>query len=423
MGSADLYTGREQTLVKHFMLRQYLRDFAHKIGHGWDTIVYVDCFSGPWQARSEDFADTSFSVAIGELRDARETLARSGRRLNLRCFFVEENRSAYERLQQFASKVDDIEIETYNGTLEESVESIVRFVRRSRSRPFPFIFVDPTGWTGFALDVISPLLRLSPGEVLINFMTGHIRRFIDSPDEPTKESFERLFGTPDFRSALKGLVGQDREDAAVQGYMEAVKAAGRFDYSSMAVVLHPEINRSHFHLIHLTRSPKGVEVFKAAEYKSMLEMEKVRARAQQRRRESRAGARELFPAEEVHNQAHFDDLRERYLGRARESLIAELQSTARLRYDHAWARCVAHPLVWHTDLKKWIADWRDQGLLLIEGMEPRQREPKLNRGNALVWRGGEDSVPIAVASTGNQLRMAQRRSNRARATEGRAQME
>ena len=75
MSHGDLYTGREQTLVKHFILQKYLQRFAYIVGSHWDTLTYVDCFSGPWNARSENFEDSSFAIALKELRDARTTLA------------------------------------------------------------------------------------------------------------------------------------------------------------------------------------------------------------------------------------------------------------------------------------------------------------------------------------------------------------
>lgn len=46
MANEETYRGREQTLVKHFILRQYLKRFAHIVGSHWDSITYVDCFAG-----------------------------------------------------------------------------------------------------------------------------------------------------------------------------------------------------------------------------------------------------------------------------------------------------------------------------------------------------------------------------------------
>jgi len=97
MSNGELYAGREQTLVKHFILQKYLERFAHIIGSHWDVLTYVDCFSGPWNARSENFEDSSFTIALKELRNARDTHAKRGRSLQLRCFFLEKNRAAYAK--------------------------------------------------------------------------------------------------------------------------------------------------------------------------------------------------------------------------------------------------------------------------------------------------------------------------------------
>ena len=96
MSNGKLYAGREQTLVKHFILQKYLERFAFIVGSHWDSLTYVDCFSGPWNARSEKFEDSSFAIALKELRNARDTLRKQrGRNVQLRCFFLEKNRAAY----------------------------------------------------------------------------------------------------------------------------------------------------------------------------------------------------------------------------------------------------------------------------------------------------------------------------------------
>src|SRR5262249_52980905 len=150
-----------------------------------------------------------------------------------------------------------------------------------------FIFIDPTGWTGFAMDEIARLLKVVPGEVLINFMTSHIIRFIESPDEITYESFVRLFGEESFKEVLSGLSNRDREDAIVTKYTENVAKVGNFGFTSSAVILHPELDRTHFHLIYATRNRTGIEVFKEAEEKAMDEMQHVRAEARKRKTEQK----------------------------------------------------------------------------------------------------------------------------------------
>ena len=60
----ETYQGREHAYVKHFLLEKYLAPLAFKVGSAWPTIVYVDAFSGPWQTRDANYADSSFGVAI-----------------------------------------------------------------------------------------------------------------------------------------------------------------------------------------------------------------------------------------------------------------------------------------------------------------------------------------------------------------------
>lgn len=387
MSNGELYAGREQTLVKHFILEKYLERFAYIVGSHWDVLTYVDCFSGPWNARSEKFEDSSFAIALKELRNARDALAKQrGRNIQLRCFFLEKNRAAYSKLKEFADSATDAKLETRNATLEESISDIADFVRRGGSKAFPFIFIDPTGWTGFEMETIAPLLRLNPGEVLINFMTGHIRRFLESPDEETQDSFKRLFGSGAFRAKVQGLAQQEREDAAVEEYTRNAKAVGSFNFGCNAIVLHPEMDRTHFNLIYLTRNPKGIEVFKEAEKKAMEVQETARAEAQQRKRVARKGQAELFGSRELHDSTHYESLRDRYLTKARELVLQALKSKSRLLYDDAWTMALSQPMAWESDLKEWIAEWKDEGRLEVAGMQPRQKVPHRNEANYLIWK-------------------------------------
>ena len=87
--STELYAGREQTLVKHFILESYLERFAHIVGMFWNTITYADCFSGPWNVQSSKLEDSSFYIALRQLRKTKTDLADHGRSLSIRCFFLE----------------------------------------------------------------------------------------------------------------------------------------------------------------------------------------------------------------------------------------------------------------------------------------------------------------------------------------------
>lgn len=380
----NLYIGREQTLVKHLILKKYLERFAHMIGFHWSTLTYVDCFSGPWNVRSNDLKDSSFSIALNELRRARDTHAARGKPFALRCLFLEKDLEAFKRLKQFALSVTDAEVVALNLELEEAVSDIVQLIGLGGVSSFPFVFIDPTGWTGFALDVIKPILRISPGEVLINFMSGDIRRFATSPDQQTELSFLRLFGSKDFKRVIEGLSGLDREDALVKEYQKNVLTEGKFKFSCSAIVLHPEFDRTRFHLIYATRHPKGVKVFKEAEKTAMQQMQNVRGDVRQRKHE-KDEQRALLP-DMWRDSSYFDSLRQRYTQKAKKAVHARLIATTRLPYDRAWEIALPFPLTWETDLKNWIRDWVNEGAIRLEGMDDRQLVPNYGRGNILVWR-------------------------------------
>lgn len=76
---SDHYRDREQAIVKHFVLRQYLEALAFKLGWQGSTINYVDGFSGPWLSGDEELSDTSPHIALSKLTATREALAADGR--------------------------------------------------------------------------------------------------------------------------------------------------------------------------------------------------------------------------------------------------------------------------------------------------------------------------------------------------------
>ena len=292
----------------------------------------------------------------------------------------------HARLKAYADAVDDAEVETRNAILEESVDAILDFVRRDGRQTFPFIFIDPTGWTGFAMDTIAPLLSVEPGEVLINLMTKDVRRFIESPEQQTQASFDRLFGRPGVKERVAGLQGLDRDDAVVDEYQSSVRQFGGFRYVCSAIVLHSERNRTHFHLIYATRHRKGVEVFKEAERKAMEVQEAARARAQDRSRRESSGMSSLFGAEEMHSSAHYELLRDRYVARSRAMVQGVLEARKRVLYDDLWDLALSQPMTWERDIKDWIRQWIESGRLEPEGWRPKQRVPHRDKGNLLVWQ-------------------------------------
>lgn len=375
------YEGREQSRVKHEVVRRYLESFAHIVGSRWHSITYIDGFSGPWNAQTQDLSDTSFSIALNELRRARETHAAKGRKLGIRCAFVEKNPTAYQRLKEFADAVEDADVRTFCGEFEASIPQIISFIREDHDT-FPFVFIDPTGPSGFRLRVIAPLLMPKPGEVLINFILEFIRRQIEL--EGLRKCMTGLHDADNYDEGLESLVGIDRDDAITEGYCERLREVCKYDYVLRASVFHPDQDRLYYQLIYGTRHPKGVDVFKKAEKQAMHEQEKVRARVEEERRRAKSGGQKsLLDSDEMPESKFYIDLRSRYLDQAKQRIVEIINRSSHAPYDELWSSALSFPMVWENDLREFLKDARDQGYIRRIGMKPRERTLKQGEGHVI----------------------------------------
>jgi hypothetical protein len=230
---------------------------------------------------------------------------------------------------------------------------------------------------------MASLLQLPNIEVLVNFMTSFIKRFLESPDELMQKQLETLFGDRTFRSVIQGLTGLEREYAAVDAYASNLAKVGNFRYVCKALVLNPEIDKTHYHLVYATRDPKGVEVFKQAELKAMKEMNLVRAEVNQRKREERTKQKELFDIA-ILGPSHYTDLREFFLKEARAQVWKLISEKREILYDNVWEEAMRFPVVWESDLKEWLSEWRNGGKIELENLKHKERVPKRNAGHRVL---------------------------------------
>lgn len=336
------YWGREQTLVKHKMLKGYLGPAARIIGSWCDSFVYVDCCSGPWKNVNEDLTDTSFAIAVQELREARAFLRDRNRNVNFRCLFVEQDPAAFAELSRFCESVTDMEAVPLFGDFTEKIPEIRRFVAQRRNA-FPFYFIDPTGWVPLAIDAIAPLLKTQPSEVLINFMTSHIKRFVES------SNFETRFG-PEYMRKVVGTSGQELDDVAAYAFADEIRKY--FKYTCTSVVLNPIKRQTHFHLIYGTRHPTGMEKFKSAEKSCFGLMQGARLEAHNRHYEIDDRQEALFEfAPET--DRYMQQLRSHYCTQAKTALQHKILSNA-VNETEAWEFASRFPLVWRTDVREWL---------------------------------------------------------------------
>lgn len=369
----DSYFSREQTRIKHLVLEKYLERFARIVGQWAEGILYIDGFSGPWNTVSDDFKDSSFAIALRELRAARDTVGQVHKKnLRIQCVFLEKDPMAFAKLRNYAAQQADAEVTALNLPFEEAVPELVKFAESRKRSHFPFILIDPKGWKGFSMDVIAPLIRLRPSEVLVNFMTGHIQRFISDERAGLRDSFRKLFGDNSYEAKIEGLEGQAREDALVAAYAERLSEVGGYPYVSTALVLKPTKDRTHYHLVYATRNLKGIEVFKDAEREALRLSEVLRADAKRRAREAASGQGEMFGGEELPETEHLARLQLHFESQAERALLAMAENQREWAYDDLYATALRFPSVQESFLKRWLRDRADY-INLSNARSPRIR--------------------------------------------------
>ncbi len=261
-----VYFGREQTLAKHFILKNYLQSLAFKVLQGgWNTLSFVDGFSGPWKSKTNDGSDTSFMIALQVLKDAKDEIEqRTGVNKEINCFFCEKDPDAYAKLERLVERFDDpksgFRVFTFEGEFENAVHLIPR---QWGAQSFRLIFIDPTGWTGYPLEIVGPLLRERSTEVLVNFMYDYINRFNRSDDPKIIAQFDLILGGEGWKERLDPAL--PRGEAVQSLFKQALSDAGDFDHIASARIEKSTIDRPHFDIVFGTKSFAGLKNFREVE--------------------------------------------------------------------------------------------------------------------------------------------------------------
>lgn len=127
---------------------------------------------------------------------------------------------------------------------------------------FTFFFIDPKGWSPIVIDVLTPLLQRPRSEFLINFIYEFINRTASMSQ--FRDAMRRLLGK---EVAVEGKTPEERELALVGAYRETLTTAvpsGRKPFNARTAyvtVMHPERERTKYHLVYLSCHPKGIVEF------------------------------------------------------------------------------------------------------------------------------------------------------------------
>jgi three-Cys-motif partner protein len=374
------YAGREQAYIKHFFLGSYLELLVHKVSRSYDQVVYVDGFSGPWENEGSDYADTSFGIALDALRTARASWLKQGRDVRMKAVLVEQKKSSYDALLTLQPRYPDIEIKPFRNDFRAIVGEILAEIPRSA---FAFILLDPKGWR-IPMDVIQPLIARPNTELVFNFMFEFINRAASMSAPATVEGLDVLLPSQGWRTALADI---DRSHSEVDRpvmrrrvlldtFRTVLGQRGNYGYVAETPVMRPLKDSLLYALVYATRSPKGIEVFRDCQIKTLREQEAVRGVAKAAAAVERSGQGGLFDTV----QGFGPDPLVQMLEDERRAATDYLLSTVPPRnpgalWGDVWPRVLERHTVRLTELRSIGAQLRKQGVLEFPNWEHGKKVP------------------------------------------------
>lgn len=381
------YHDREQSGVKHFLLEEYLEKLAYHILMGGSRdFVYVDGFSGPWNAKDKDFRDTSFGTAITTLSAIKKDVEdKCGQRKSVKCVFVERDPKAFEEMSSAVKRIKgELDVLPIKGEFQD----VVGDVSRKCGDSFALVFIDPTSWN-VHLRAMAPLLKHRRREVMINFMYDHINRQVSNSDA-IRKTFTQLFGDDDWEEEFQKSIsdGFDREFALTSIFRNRLTTYCDFRYVLSTPIRRTKAERTHYHIVFGTNSVAGVDVFRDVEFKtkefeSLVRFEAMAVTTQDKNMQLTF----LSPHDDAENELR--RFEQKQIDLAERWIVSEFQQRLRTegRIDFKKVRLflMTHFVLRKPHCKTLLQDASTKGWLRFEGMKPGQRKPDDNV--TVVWCG------------------------------------
>lgn len=295
------YKGREQAYIKHVLLETYLYKLFMILGQHVQTISYVDCFAGPWQDNSDDLSDTSIGISLQTMNKCLSSLQKLNPNIRFRALFVEKNPNSFQRLENYLdSLATPVETACLNGEFYNLRHKILDWCGST----FTFFFIDPLGWKDIIeVPTLQPFLERPNSEFLVNFMFDFLLRTHNNPRH--EQDMINIFGQV---PKTDGMTPNNREKYLVDLYRANLKrvqpAKGGKPRSVTVPIRKADKDRTHYHLVYLTRHHLGIIKFMEASEPLEFVQKAVSIQAKHEKKIETTGQQELFGALENINLEH-----------------------------------------------------------------------------------------------------------------------
>lgn len=262
-----LWELKPHTKIKHNILKKYL-DAWIPILSKHKRINYIDGFAGPGEYSKGEKG--SPIIAIKCLVEHK--LIGSLKNTSFNFLFIERKKDRCENLKKEIKKLSNknklkCNIKVDCGEFKEKIKDLLDIIESKKQSLAPtFVFIDPFGFSGIPLELISRIMKNEKCEVFINFMYEDINRFFSlNINEPHLNS---LFGTDKWKKILKDqeLSSYDKVWKLHDLYKSQLKSVANIEFVQ-SFLMKNEFNKPDYFLFFGSNNSLGFEKMKEAMWK------------------------------------------------------------------------------------------------------------------------------------------------------------
>ncbi|MEM3565188.1 MAG: three-Cys-motif partner protein TcmP [Candidatus Jordarchaeaceae archaeon] len=251
------------TRAKHEILQNYLKAWFPILSTIEERIIYLDGFAGPGIYTGGEFGSPVIALQTAVNHNLRERFR------EIIFIFIEKDTRRAEILEQvlkkqFPNLPENIKYEILGAEFASTIEKALDEIEKQGARLAPtFAFLDPFGFTGFPMNLVGRMMNYDKCEVLITFMAGFMRRFLDEYREP---ALNALFATEEWKKARDIKDPNQRLRFLLDLYERQLRNVGGARYVRSFGMIGAN-NQVIYYLVYGTKHLRGLEVMKEAMFK------------------------------------------------------------------------------------------------------------------------------------------------------------
>ena len=252
------------TQAKHEILRRYLEAWFPILSSFSGRIIYLDGFAGPGV-----YLGGEVGSPVIALQTAVDHILRSHFQ-EITFFFIEKEPERAKMLsevlkKQFPKLPGNIKYRVEGASFAPTFENVLDELEKDGAMLAPtFAFLDPFGFSGLPMKLIGRMMKCKKCEVLITFMVGFIKRFLDDKREA---ALNDLYATDEWKKAHDLANPEERLRFLVSLYEKQLKCVGGVKYVRSFGMTNQQ-KQIIYYLVFGTQHPKGLEVMKQAMWKT-----------------------------------------------------------------------------------------------------------------------------------------------------------